>query len=67
MFPIPKQIKNGFFTIGERIGKGSFGDVYNAEMNDGKKIAIKFEAKNAKKKCLEEEIEVMKKCRVKCS
>lgn len=54
---IPKQIKD-VFVINDQIGRGSFGDVYKATMKNRKQVAIKFEPKNASKKCLKEEIEV---------
>lgn len=55
---IPKKIEN-MFTVGEQIGKGSFGDVYEGEKNDGSKVAIKFEEwKKDKKNYLEIEIQV---------
>lgn len=55
---IPKIIGNGVFVIGDKIGSGSFGDVYRAKTRNGKEIAIKFEPLNASKKCLEKEIAV---------
>lgn len=58
MANIPKTIKDGVFDIGKRIGKGSFGVVFNATMKDGKQVAIKFEASNATKNYLGKEIEV---------
>lgn len=55
---IPKIIKNGIFVIGAPIGKGSFGEVYHATRDNGDEVAIKFEARSAPKKYLENEIEV---------
>lgn len=56
---IPSQIKNGFFVMNDEIGKGSFGQVYAAAMGKNKvEVTIKFEPKEAKKKCLQSEIEV---------
>lgn len=38
---------NGEYTIHERVGGGSFGDVFiGKSMKDGKKFAIKFEKKS---------------------
>lgn len=45
----PKIIKEGMFTIGDKIGNGSFGDVFMAKKRDGKMVAIKFEPIDAKK------------------
>lgn len=42
----PKIINNGMFTIGDKIGNGSFGDVFMAMKRNGKVVAIKFEAVN---------------------
>lgn len=56
---IPKQIKDTF-KIGERIGGGSFGEVYKAKMKDGREVAIKFEEKT-KADCLQYEIAIYKK------
>lgn len=58
---IPKQIKDNFFTIGECLGSGSFGDVYKAKMQDGRDVAIKFERKIQKTRFLQNEIAVYRK------
>lgn len=59
MAGIPKQIKNNLFTVGERVGKGAFGDVYKAKMKDGKDVAIKFEERKGNNGCLQNEISVI--------
>lgn len=56
----PKIIKDGMFTVGEKIGNGSFGDVFMATKQNGKMVAIKFEPQKAKKQYLGNEIEVGK-------
>lgn len=56
MAVVPKQIKNNLFTVGERIGKGSFGEVYKAKMKDGKEVAIKFEEQKENIRYLQDEI-----------
>lgn len=58
---IPTQIKNNFFTIGEKLGNGAFGDVYKAKMQGGKDVAIKFENKDKKSRYLQNEIEIYRK------
>lgn len=55
---IPKQIGDGIFVINEKIGAGSYGEVYKATMKNGKQVAIKFEAIDTEKKYLEKEINV---------
>lgn len=59
MSGIPKQIKDNLFTVGERIGKGAFGDVYKAKMKDGKDVAIKFEDRHGNNRCLQNEVSVI--------
>lgn len=54
----PKIIDDGLFTIGDKIGNGAFGVVFKAKKRNGKDVAIKFEAVNAQKKFLQNEIEV---------
>lgn len=59
MAGVPKQIKDNLFIIGERIGKGAFGEVYKAKMQDDKDVAIKFEDRKATTRYLAKEISVI--------
>lgn len=63
MAAIPKKINGEKYalTVGGKIGSGAFGDVYQAKMNDGKIVALKFESLTAVTKFHEKERAVYRK------
>lgn len=55
------QLIDKRFVVGQQIGKGSFGDVYDARDNfSGKKVAIKFESRQSTHAQLKNEYRVRK-------
>lgn len=63
------QLIEDRFVVGQSIGKGSFGEVFDGYDNiSGMRVAIKFESHNSTHKQLENEFKVrcVKKCLCVC-